>query len=202
MNPLLQRFLLAALLLVEAGTAWGQAVEKPTIRMATTAVFTFTPTADTSSLNVGSDNGGPISKFTVLCRYELTGNPMPYEAGGSLSLTSTSNVKPRESMWSKWCLTFTTNDIGKHVYTITATNLAGVASTTFTVNVLSSQEAIKPTNRVRGLRWVNLRDPSTWYSVRTNRTATGVVAPANAVNAQQPSRQVQRVNLRRPSSGN
>ncbi len=204
----------AVLLLAGMGTVLAEApTEAPTIKIISgdPVDIKLPSSTATKKLRVGmTNNTGEKVDYTVL--YKVDG---PWD-----QLTLSTKDKPAGYYRNKnapnkdsWIPDFTTNNIGTHEFTITAWNAVGTNIATFTVNVtLAEPEPVPPgpvpppvpprgngrTNIASrpptGVIRVNLREGArAGGSSRTN----AVVVPAQRVPLQ-----VQRVNLRRPSSGN
>ena len=210
----IQWLMFAVLLLAGMGTVLAQApTAAPTITIISgdPVDIKLPSSTATSTLRVGTNNRGEKVDYTVL-----------YEVGGGPSKQLTLSTKDRPAGYApnknapnkdSWIPDFTTNDIGTHEFTITAWNAVGTNIATFTVNVtLAEPEPVPPgpvpppvPPRGNGRTNIASRPPTGVIRVNLREGArAGGSSRTNAVvvRAQRVPLQVQRVNLRRPSSGN
>ncbi len=153
--------LLAALLLAGNETAWGQTDKKPSITVTPKSItINLQPSKPTQDVLVHPLGAGDFN-------YKATGSPRP-----KINLAATS---PNAPAWNAgeqeyWATTFIRANVGTHTYALTATNLVGSATTTFTVTVTWKGDGGAAPNRrtnnivVPGYRRINLRNPATWSS--------------------------------------
>ena len=214
----IQWLMFAVLLLAGMGTVLAEApTEAPTIKIISgdPVDIKLPSSTATKKLRVGmTNNTGEKVDYTVL-----------YEVGGGLwdqlTLSASSSNAPKGYAPNRFAKPpdswipdlIRLNNIGTHEFTITAWNAVGTNIATFTVNVTLAEPEPVPPGPVpppvppRGNGRTNIASRPPTGVIRVNLREAARAGGSSRTNAvvvppQRVPLQVQRVNLRRPSSGN
>ena len=211
----IQWLMFAVLLLAGMGTVLAQApTAAPTITIikGDPVDIKLPSSTATSTLRVGTNNNAKKMDYTFL--YKVDG---PWK---QLTLSASSSNAPEGYAPSRvakppdsWIPDFKINNIGTHEFTITAWNAVGTNIATFTVNVTLAEPEPVPPGPVpppvppRGNGRTNIASRPPTGVIRVNLREAARAGGSSRTNAvvvppQRVPLQVQRVNLRRPSSGN